>query len=52
MDRHEVRFYSATPDLLGSCEIHTSTHTDYAYRVFVTTPDWSAVISGLAVDTG
>lgn len=38
------------PDLLGACEIQASTHTDYAYRFFVATADWSVIMSRLALD--
>lgn len=38
-------------DLLGACEIQASSHTDYAYRLFVSKADWAEVISRLASGT-
>jgi hypothetical protein len=38
------------PEALGSCEIQESSHTDYAFRVFVDKPKWASVLAGLAED--
>jgi hypothetical protein len=39
------------PDLLRDCEIHESTGTDYAYRLFVPKSAWTQVLAGLAAET-
>lgn len=39
------------PDPLGACEIQASSHTDYAYRLFVSKNDWAQVMSRLTLDT-
>jgi hypothetical protein len=39
------------PESLGACEIHESTSTDYAFRLFVEKPAWSRVLSQLAQET-
>lgn len=39
------------PDQLGECEIHDSTNTDYAFRLFVDKTAWSQVLAELADET-
>ncbi|HDL63755.1 MAG TPA: hypothetical protein ENH12_00025 [Proteobacteria bacterium] len=39
------------PDMLGQCDIHDFTGTDYVYRVFVYKQVWSRVLSELAGET-
>ena len=39
------------PDLLGGCEIHETTSTDYAFRLFVQKSAWMQVLAGLVEET-
>jgi hypothetical protein len=39
------------PDLLGQCEIQTSTGADYAFRMFTDKPVWCRVLAELARET-
>jgi hypothetical protein len=39
------------PKLLGQCDIQQSAGIHYAFRIFVTKPVWSEVLSGMAEET-
>lgn len=48
---HLMALKDRFPDLLGECEIHESSKTDYAFRLFVDKSVWSRVLSALADET-
>lgn len=45
---HLNNLKNAFPDILGNCEIETSTGTDYKYRIFIDKSTWTTVLEKIS----